>query len=118
MLATGIALEIRKTNEYVGTFSHLDEWESVGSCDVLDMETTYLDTSDPCDPCNITLEVQVTAKDGTTDDDIIKAIKHSFSNSGCHHEHDCCGCISTYVQDVKKTSPNHFTVTQHNSRNY
>ncbi|MFZ3583739.1 hypothetical protein ACOI1H_16410 [Loktanella sp. DJP18] len=111
-------LAVRKTHTYVGTFSHLDDWDSIGSFDIVSNQAVLDDDQDPCEPTHIFLKVLVQADAGTTDADIESALRSSLSKSGCAHEHDCCGCVSTYVNDVMRQDAHHWAVIQHASRNF
>ena len=109
-------LSLRHTRTYVGAFAHLDDWTSIGSAEVLSHESKLLDEQDMCDPTEIVLQVAVSSD--ASPEDIDKALRDSFTQVGCAHEHDCCGCTSTYVQDVTQMPDGNWQITQRSSRNY
>jgi hypothetical protein len=111
-----IDLAVRKTHSYVGTCSHLDDWESIGSFEVLEHKSETDDEDDPCQPTTITLTLRV--ESDADPKDIENALHASLSSQGCHHEYDCCGCVSTSVETVARQDDGTWIVTQGASRNY
>lgn len=109
-------LALRKTRKYVGTCSHLDEWDSIGGFEVLESKSKLLDDEDICQPTETVLHVRVTS--AAADKDISQALRDSNSKVGCHHEYDCCGCVSTYATSAVKNPDGTWTVKLHSSRNY
>jgi len=108
-------LAIRKTHTYVGSHSDLDEWESIGSFEVISSDAHQI-SDDICEPTDITLLIKVDSE--AADEDIKKALRGSLTNAGCSHEWDCCGCVSTHVQAITKDAEGLWRVSQHASRNY
>lgn len=109
-------LAIRKTHSYVGTYSDLDDWDSIGSFEVVSSTSEVKDEQDASEPTSITLIAKVDSN--AEDADITQALKASLSNVGCHHEYDCCGCASTRVDDVSKQDDGFWKITQTATRNY
>lgn len=118
-------LSIRLTKKYVGTYSHLDDWESIGSFKVLASNTVDHNTEDDCEepdvcePQTTTAFVEVQAP-GETEERIRQALRETNTKAGCHHEHDCCGCRSYYVSDegIEHLKGAIWRVTITSSRNY
>lgn len=54
----------------------------------------------------------------TTRVEIKRALEDTFGGSGCTHEHDCCGCVSTSVTLVHFHDDNRAWVHLERSRNY
>lgn len=116
-------LELRKTHRYVGTYSHLDAWETVGTFEVLGKTGTKItDEEDPCEPFEYYLIVRVVPSHRrTTVKTLIRALEDCHSRRGCAHEYDCCGCYSycAYAWPVCRTVEDRtFMVRVTGSRNY
>lgn len=113
-------LSIKKTNKYVGTYDYLDEWQEIGTYEVLQrgtLEDTNPDEEDYCDAGTAAHVIKVTS--AADDDDIRRALESSFSKHGCHHDYDCCGCISTSARAVKDAyGDGRWIVITNSSRNY
>ena len=109
-------LSLRQTRTYVGAFAHLDDWTSIGSAEVLSRESKLLDEEDMCDPTEIVLQVAVISD--ASAEEIKTALRDSFTHAGCAHEYDCCGCTSTYVQEVTQAPDGIWQITQRSARNY
>ena len=107
-------LSVRLTHTYVGTYSDLDDWESIGTFDIRTQSET-VDEDDPCEQTTRTFIIDVSSD--SDEETIKKALAASLSSSGCAHEHDCCVCWSSYVDTIEKTDDG-WVVTQINSRNY
>lgn len=86
-----INIELRMTNRYVGTWSHLDRWATVGTAlltppkvvrepESFDDGGTYLRWA--------------TIPRGQDIEASISALEDTLSRHGCAHEWDCCGCAS------------------------
>lgn len=112
------SLDIRVTHKYVGTCSDLDIWESIGQF-VIDGTITDLDHE--------SLEAQMTqthrvrvfpASEGTSVQRIRGALRDAFTKSGCHHDHDCCGCRSFHVVALTQLHGNVWIVETSSSSNY
>lgn len=110
-------LELRKTHRYVGSYRHLDTWEPVGVVRCLSTHVLDLDESDPCEPMQHTHIVCVEVERGNRQDDVINALRDHYTVAGCHHEHDCCGCRSFHVRDVRPAPGGRYEVEVHSTRN-
>jgi hypothetical protein len=92
-------LEIRKTFKYRDGWSGNDQWDYVGPVRVtppritdwgndLDYGATYLQW--------------VSLPRGMDATMAARAVLHTMSGGGCQHEYDCCGCVSSRVQIVRR----------------
>lgn len=86
-----VHLSIQLTHRYVGTYSHLDDWRSIG--------TAVLTPVREVDPGNgyddgATYIRWATLPRGMDREAACRALVHTLSRHGCHHEYDCCGCAS------------------------
>lgn len=97
-------LEKRLTHHYVGTYRHLDDWENIGECEIMNSaEMKGGDEEDYCEPRLSFLYLKVfNVKDGIGEDSIADAIYDKFSRHGCACSHDCCGCRSYQVMQAEK----------------
>jgi|GEM_PF-3490676 len=111
-------LSVRKTNKYVGTWAHLDEWEDIGTAEIIERNAEVQDHEDPCEPTLIQMLLRVTTNEPKDNEAVKLAIMDTFSRHGCSHEYDCCGCWSTTVTNVHSMGGGFFLVTQTASRNY
>lgn len=119
-------LAIREKHSYVGSYAHLDPWHEIGSAEILSRGAEPTDLDESCEPTDIYMLLRVTLNAGAVglddqpvgDAEIARAIKDSFSRAGCAHEWDCCGCVSTYVNEVAKLPNGLWYVQSHASRNY
>lgn len=102
-------LQLRETHKYRAGWSGLDAWAVIGSYTVERRYTEELpDDADQDDLPGTLLMVEVTlnAEQAFTEDQVRQALRDSLSASGCTHDWDCCGCISswataTHVKDKK-----------------
>lgn len=111
-------LERRLTHKYVGTWKHLDEWDDVGYAVIRCSEVELTDDTDPCEPCETTMVVEVWTRQPEPQAVIREAIISSLTSHGCSHEYDCCGCRSTWVGDVAHAINGKWLVSTYSSRNY
>lgn len=113
------SLEQRLTFKYVGTYQHEDEWNVIGEAEAHLLPIVHLDETDPCDPTTRSGFALVRLADGQTADveTMRDAIRATFTSSGCHHEHDCCGCRSHHAR-VKHVKGRIFRLTITSARNY
>lgn len=94
-------LELRVTHKYVGSYQHEDEWKTVGEYGVIQSEMLVKvdeDDFDPTEPVTVYYWVKVTSDFGSNVEEVGQALKDSFTQVGCHHEYDCCGCRSFYAE--------------------
>ena len=109
-------LELRLTHKYVGTHKGLDEWKTIGSFREI---SRISETDDSSDYENTVTTINVRVQDrepGLTIEQIAQALADHYTNWGCAHEHDCCGCRLDSATAV--CTVNGWTVTQNSSRNY
>lgn len=105
----------RLTNKYVGTYRHLDKWDYdnpirlkvlggmfLSAYDLAAREGQPDRNIDPSEGGESYHRVVLMNPRGISDEDVEQAIYSEFSSHGCAHEHDCCGCMSTGVDLVKK----------------
>ena len=114
-------LSIRLTRKFVGTYKYLDKWMPVGSYEVeakSDPAVNMDDPEDPCEPTTQTLFIYVEPDEETQDNDVDQALEDCLGSCGCACEHDCCGCWSTYVTNIKMLGKNYWRVEICSSRNY
>lgn len=117
-------LSIRKTNKYVGTYRHMDEWEDIGTIEPLGQRLVSVDDEDPCEYTVTEKVVRIRCDEVQPTERIEQALRDTYTSRGCAHEYDCCGCWSTHVTDVKDQFPSAtgttriYAVTMSSSRNY
>jgi hypothetical protein len=104
----------RETHTYTSGWSHLDQWEHIGTAKMLQQRMTR--EPDGHDDGG-TYIAKVIAPRNLKGRDISRAIANSLGGSSCRHEHDCCGCPSTSAS-VKRTSPREYSVHLRVSFNY
>ncbi len=118
-----ISLDIRKTHKYVGTYQHEDDWENIGTAYELACRTlkpSESDEEDYCEPLRTLIQVKVRTYAGENPSlqQIKRALRDTYTQSGCHHEYDCCGCRSYHVDNVRRRRDGTFCVTVDSSRNF
>lgn len=109
-------LTLRLTNRYVGTWAHLDDWESIGAFDTRHQSSQILDEDDPCEPTRTVMVMEIDCP--RSDDEIYRALRDTLGRHGCDHEHDCCGCWSTRLEEARPEGGRTWTAILHSSRNY
>ena len=88
---TPIQLELRLTHRYVGTYSHLDAWDAVGTA-LLTPARVVAEGND-YDEGN-TYVRWATVPRGQSVSATARALEDTLSRHGCSHDWDCCGCAS------------------------
>lgn len=115
-------LELRMTHKYVGSYQHEDEWKVVGKYDVVHTEKWKQvigeDDFDPTDPLKYIYQVMVYPSDDVTVEEVRQALQDSFTQIGCHHEYDCCGCRSFYAKKPAQLLNGEWQVEVNSYRNY
>ena len=104
----------RNSHTYADGWSHLDDWQHIGTAKQLTpRQTTPPDGHDDGGRylAKVIAPRQLKARDLT------RAIENSMGGSGCRHEHDCCGCPTTYAR-AKRTSSREYSVFISVSYNY
>lgn len=123
------SLNLRLTHSYVDRWRDLDKERNLGTVVVLqrsEQRTDNEDDPDPCEPTCIMLrvKVQLDSKDHSKSlaatEHVKQALKDTFTHWGCGHEHDCCGCWNTRVNEVMqcKLDPDQWVLIQSAIRNY
>ena len=108
-------LSLRKTRRYVAGWAHEDEWEDIGSFDIVAKSDPDVDEYDACEGTRVVLFVEVDTD--ASPEQIRDALHASFSGSSCRHEYDCCGCWSTFAT-ATHINHNLWRVETRSSRNY
>ena len=135
------ALEKRLTHKYVGEYQHLDQWATIGTIDEIGKRELPLSEEDECDPCDPkSWEIFVLVKPSpdlferwtmlNLEDDpdldyfkwsqreIRQALHDTYTQWGCAHEWDCCGCRSYHASEEKVVTGDLWRVVVSSSRNY
>lgn len=119
------ALELRVSNKYVGTYQHEDEWKTVGEYTILSTKKWKLideEDFDPTEPTKTIYTLLVIPDDDASIEDISRALRDTFTQVGCHHEYDCCGCRSWYADKPDYSYADedglHYELTVNSYRNY
>lgn len=137
-----IDLKKRLTFGYVGTYQHLDKWETLGMLDEIGQRELPLSEEEQADICEpkrhevfavLTLDPAAGTYDRWTkiqpadkdldyhiwlEKEIQTALCHTYSRQGCAHEYDCCGCRSHSASSAQRVTGNLWRVEIHSSRNY
>lgn len=116
-------LAIRLTHKYVGTYRHLDQWQTIGSYELLASATSEPrddDEPDITDPRTTYNVVRVTPEPrfAHRTKTIRRALIDEFTSWGCAHEYDCCGCRSYQARNAVQMDDNRWIVEVNSSRNY
>jgi len=112
-------LAIRQTRKYVGTYQHLDQWESIGSCEVIGTKEIPLPEDEEYDVCDPQAHDHwVLVESEASPEKIKEALTHSFTQHDCHHEYDCCGCRSYRASKVEHEGGRVWRVKVSSSRNF
>lgn len=114
-MAAIITLEARVTNRYVGTCSHLDEWQHVGRAKVMPQRLVRAGNGHD-DLGTYLAHAWIPA--GQDPELSRQALEDHFTSWGCAHEYDCCGCISSQARIVRQITPRTFSVAISFTRNY
>lgn len=112
-------LRQRLTHKYVGTCRDLDEWEPIGALTILSTVTLPVEDDDICEPRTQRHMIVVDeAAESKGDEMVTKALHAEFTQAGCSHDYDCCGCRSYSTGRVQKLTGRLWCVEVHSSRNY
>jgi hypothetical protein len=103
-----ILLSERLTYKYRSGWSELDSWEEVGSVQLKPAKSILGRVVD---------QKYILINDTKIPGDLSQSIADTMGGSPCQHEHDCCGCPSTYA-DVERTGEWRYTVKLHTTLNY
>lgn len=114
-----IELNLRLTHTYVGAYKYLDKWECIGSLDEIGMRDIPLDSDQQDDYTERKgREIFVLVTSDAPESDIATALCDTYTNQGCAHDYDCCGCRSYFADDVKRVTGNLWRVEVWSFRNY
>lgn len=102
-----IDLYERLTHQYRDGWRDLDEDKFIGTAKVLRYQRLADDGID-----GKSFKTLVFAPSALRGTDLSNAIADTLGGSNCRHEHDCCGCPSTYV-DVRRISRREYSVQLH-----
>jgi hypothetical protein len=94
--------------------SRLDPVEYVATVKVL--TPTRIEEAEDFDEGD-TYFFRVVAPSADRGRDLSRAIRDTLSTGGCSHEHDCCGCASTYAS-VRRVGPREYKVRTRTTYNY
>ena len=99
------SLSVRTTHKYVGTYSHLDNWDTVGLYKQIGGKALNEDESAAFDATveyEYYVHVMPLKGEALPTVDVLKAaLEAQYTKDGCHHDHDCCGCVSTRVGSIE-----------------
>lgn len=139
---TTISLEKRETRKYVGTCQYLDRWSLVANADEIGSRPLPLsdeDQEDLCEPQSREVFILITAwapdlaerwanlppnEDPEIDQqkwataELKQAIRDTYTQAGCSHEYDCCGCRSYYASEPELVTGDLWKVIVSSSRNF
>lgn len=112
-------LELRKTHKYNSGWRHMDEWQNIGTMEVLRTYAEQLgEFADAYEEPGTVLLVRVKPDAQVTDADTVRrALESTLSGSNCTHDWDCCGCVSTYAT-ARLLHTDTWLVQQTHTRNY
>lgn len=101
-----ITLRKRITHSYVGDYSHLDQWEEIGTATIMEKSDFYDESDeenhDGCMSHFRLVKVEVEKGSGHGEETISTALADSFSFGGCACSHDCCGCRTGHVTQAER----------------
>tara|TARA_R110000868_G_scaffold163699_1_gene396037 strand:+ start:551 stop:871 length:321 start_codon:yes stop_codon:yes gene_type:complete len=103
-----ILLSERLTYKYASGWSELDIWEEVGSVQLKPAKSILGRVID---------QKYILINDKKLPGDLSQAIADTMGGSPCQHEHDCCGCPTTYVY-IERTGEWRYTVQLNITLNY
>jgi len=105
---------VRTTFKYIDGYRHLDAWAETYTFKALAHKRTAEATG--CDSGGAVV-VRVIGDKRRDQARQAKALASYFSGSSCTHEHDCCGCPTSYV-DVTRVKRGIFSVHVTTTYNY
>jgi len=103
-----ILLSERLTYKHRSGWSELDSWEEVGSVQLKPAKSILGRVVD---------QKYILINDKKIPGDLSQAICDTMGGSPCQHEHDCCGCPTTYVY-IERTGEWRYTVQLNITLNY
>lgn len=93
-------LQERLTHSYTDGWQHLDAWGEAGMFHILSQSAPMYDEDDFYGE-NWSRYLRIKAPYGMPSDTVERILYSAFRRS-CTCEHDCCGHVSTYVQNAKR----------------
>lgn len=113
-------LQLRTTHIYADTWKHEDKYDDIGEYSIVG-KSTYIKieedgSTDITEPMKVIYLIAVQSE--AEQQDIRRALAEMFTNVGCHHEHDCCGCRSYYAECTPKEYDGLYRVEVNSGRNY
>jgi hypothetical protein len=111
---THLELYQRDSNTYADGWAHLDEWQHLGTVKLLAMRQTREPEGHDDGGRYLARVIAPRALKGR---DLGRAIESSLGGSSCRHEHDCCGCPTTYAR-AKRITSREYSVSLSVSYNY
>jgi hypothetical protein len=110
------ALHARLTRNYNDDYSHLDEWQHIGRYRVLSSHRSRPNEDDDADSWGYAFTVKV--ESDARPEVVELALYNEFGIGGCSCEHDCCGCVFAYAEDVRRVKRKEWTFHVRYARNY
>lgn len=111
-------LEKRVTFKYRDGWAREDAWEVLGTAKVVRSYDERI-AEDEEGEAGTMMIVETTVTDpAVAEDDVRKALEHTFAGSSCTHDWDCCGCLHTTARARKWAGNNSWIVLQTHYRNY
>ncbi len=114
-----VLLQRRLTHKYVGSYQHLDAWRDLGWAKLLGSVKQLRVAHDFDDGGEIgfTVAVPKAVLEQHGRREVERALRDMYSQWGCGHERDCCGCALIRA-DAKHTKRREFFVRQSIGFNY
>jgi hypothetical protein len=100
-----IELYQRLTHQYADGWRYMDDEQHIGTAKVLAARLTRDEGSDGSSHLT-----RVIAPAALRDVNLTRAIENTMSGSHCRHDHDCCGCPTTYAT-ARRVSRREYAVT-------
>lgn len=109
-----VSVNRRETYRYVDSYSHEDSWTHLGQLRVTPARQTS-EGNGIDDAGTVVRYARIRRKD---DFQLIRrGLEDSMTRQGCHHEYDCCGCVS-YTTRVTRIRPSLLLIRTRIGRNY
>jgi hypothetical protein len=109
--------QISKTlqHTYRAGWAHMNPSKAIADIKVLAPKVLHKD----CETLQVLTHIEVKNTYGHVKfADVKQAIRDTFGGSSCRHEHDCCGCWSASIYDIRRTGRWTFCFVVSASRNY
>ena len=105
---------VRTTFKYIDAHRHLDEWAETYTFKALAHRRTEEPTGSDSGGSVV---IRVVGDKGRDQARQAQALESCFGGSSCTHEHDCCGCPTSYA-DVTRVKRGIFSVHVTTTYNY